>query len=73
MPGLDGQALHARLAAWQPDLLNRLIWITGDTLSPTLARFLTGSHVPVLEKPLDPATLGYRVREHLERVRTSAA
>lgn len=54
MPGIDGPALHAWLAAERPDLLPRMAFATGDTLGAAAARFLEEVKRPVLEKPFTP-------------------
>jgi signal transduction histidine kinase len=65
MPDLDGPALYRALAAQRPDLLPRLVFMTGDTLGGDMTGFLSETGVRVLEKPLDPAGLSARVRTFL--------
>ena len=65
MPDLDGPALYRALAAQRPDLLPRLVFMTGDTLGGDMTGFLSETAVRVLEKPLDPAGLSARVRTFL--------
>jgi CheY-like chemotaxis protein len=57
MPGVSGIELHARLAEARPDLLNRLILSTGDSVSSEAADFLRRSSCPVLNKPFELAEL----------------
>jgi CheY-like chemotaxis protein len=57
MPGVSGIELHARLAATRPDLLDRLILSTGDSVSSEAADFLRHSSCPVLNKPFELAEL----------------
>jgi PAS domain S-box-containing protein len=52
MPDLDGPGLYRRLQATRGDLLDRIAFLTGDTLGPAAARFLAETGVPCLEKPL---------------------
>lgn len=54
MPGIDGVALHAWIAAERPELLTRIAFATGDTLGVAAARFLDQVKRPVLEKPFTP-------------------
>ncbi|MFN3402429.1 MAG: ATP-binding protein, partial [Ferrovibrio sp.] len=54
MPGLDGPSLFARLRSEKPRLTERIIFVTGDTLSPDVADFLRDSGRPCLEKPFAP-------------------
>ena len=57
--------LYRALAAQRPDLLPRLVFMTGDTLGGDMTGFLSETGVRVLEKPLDPAGLSARVRTFL--------
>jgi signal transduction histidine kinase/CheY-like chemotaxis protein len=51
MPGLDGCELYAHLKDIAPELRHRILFITGDTLSPTTSAFLEHSGLPHLNKP----------------------
>jgi CheY-like chemotaxis protein len=73
MPDLDGPALYHELAAQRPDLLPRLVFMTGDTLGGDMTGFLTETGVRVLEKPLDPAGLGRRIQGFLAMRETADA
>jgi CheY-like chemotaxis protein len=65
MPDLDGPALYRELAAQRPELLARLVFMTGDTLGGDMTGFLTETRVRVLEKPLDPAAVSHKVQTFL--------
>ncbi|MEK7701372.1 MAG: ATP-binding protein [candidate division NC10 bacterium] len=52
MPGLDGHALCRRLAAEQPELLRRVIFVTGDTVSTETQALLDEMRLPHLAKPV---------------------
>ncbi|HUH04219.1 MAG TPA: response regulator, partial [Kofleriaceae bacterium] len=65
MPDLDGPGLHAELAARSPALARRLVFLTGDVLTPETGSFLAATGLPVLEKPLDPYDLRLKVRAWL--------
>lgn len=54
MPGLDGPSLFARLRDERPALARRIVFVTGDMLSPDVADFLRDSGQPCLEKPFAP-------------------
>jgi CheY-like chemotaxis protein len=54
MPVLDGPGLYDALRRQNPDMANRLVFITGDTLGPTARRFLRQAGRPVIEKPFVP-------------------
>jgi CheY-like chemotaxis protein len=65
MPGVSGIELHARLAESRPDLLDRLILSTGDSVSTEAAEFLRRSSCLVLNKPFELAELrGMLARVH---------
>jgi len=68
MPDLDGPGLYAKLRAHQPQLLERLLFITGDTLSPSIKRFLSEADRPVIEKPFVPAEIRRAVAQVLDQV-----
>ena len=57
MPGVSGIELHARLSAERPELLDRLILSTGDSVSIEAAEFLRRARCPVLNKPFELAEL----------------
>jgi len=65
MPDLDGPGLHRELAAVAPALARRVVFVTGDVLTPETDRFLGETGLPVLEKPLDPYDLRLKVRAYL--------
>lgn len=66
MPGMDGPALHAWMKLERPRLLNRLGFVTGDTMGPGAVRFLEASGRPSLAKPFTPQA----VRDLVARVRS---
>ncbi|NDC56753.1 MAG: response regulator, partial [Alphaproteobacteria bacterium] len=51
MPVLDGPAMHAKLVAQQSPYLQKIIFVTGDTLTPHVREFIEGQQVSVIEKP----------------------
>jgi CheY-like chemotaxis protein len=53
MPDMDGPALFRTLERERPEIARRMLFITGDTLSPDASDFVEGSGVPVIEKPFD--------------------
>ena len=68
MPGMSGVALHDEIARRRPELLERLVFSTGDVASRAAAEFVQRTRCPVLEKPFELSQLG----ETLERIRTAA-
>ncbi len=55
MPELDGPNLFKVLEERHPALCDRIAFITGDTMSPKVTRFLSTSGRPFIEKPITPA------------------
>jgi len=51
MPGISGPEMYARLKEVRPHLLERIAFVTGDTLGTQMDAFLRDSGRPVLEKP----------------------
>jgi len=51
MPELDGPSFYRELARDYPELSRRVIFITGDTLSPATLTFLEQSGAPTASKP----------------------
>ncbi|HSG95024.1 MAG TPA: response regulator, partial [Afifellaceae bacterium] len=54
MPDVDGPGLYLRIKNAYPKLLERMVFITGDTLGPANRAFLERTGLPYLEKPLSP-------------------
>jgi DNA-binding NtrC family response regulator len=67
MPGMSGMALHDQLAQRRPELLDRLVFSTGDVASKEAAEFVQRTRCIVLEKPFELSKLG----ETLERIRAT--
>lgn len=73
MPDIDGPKLFAWIETNHPALAERTLFVTGDTLGPTAARFLAQCHRPVLEKPFAPADVVRLVGEFPPRAKPGAA
>ncbi len=69
MPELDGVGLCQELERRQPDLLQRLIFITGAIEHPDYQRFLAQTPVPVLAKPFSLSALYALTRQVLSASR----
>ena len=57
MPGTDGASLWRSIRQQHPALANRLLFVTGDTLSPASQAFLASTGCPALDKPFTQAAL----------------
>ncbi|HXH22127.1 MAG TPA: ATP-binding protein [Dehalococcoidia bacterium] len=64
MPGMDGATFYRELRQKDPALASRIIFITGDTVSPDTRSFLQTVSNPVLSKPFKIGPL----REAMDRV-----
>jgi PAS domain S-box-containing protein len=51
MPGMSGHEFYRRLQASDSPAISRLVFMTGDVLSPEASRFLQEAARPVLSKP----------------------
>jgi PAS domain S-box-containing protein len=51
MPGMSGHEFYRRLQASNSPAISRLVFMTGDVLSPEASRFLQEAARPVLSKP----------------------
>ena len=65
MPRLDGPGLYKELGRIRPELTSRVIFVTGDTLSPATRRFLETVGAPSVRKPFEPRQLRAAVRSLL--------
>ena len=54
MPQLDGPGLYREVARRHPEMIRRMIFVTGDTLGPESADFLRKSAAPTFGKPFEP-------------------
>lgn len=66
MPELDGPGLYRELESRRPDLCQRVIFLTGDTLSPQIREFLEQTGAPNLNKPFVPDEVRRLVQRFLE-------
>jgi DNA-binding NtrC family response regulator len=53
MPHLDGPGLYREVTRRHPDMVRRMIFVTGDTLGPESAEFLRRSAAPTFGKPFE--------------------
>ncbi|MBK8097880.1 MAG: response regulator [Planctomycetes bacterium] len=63
MPGMAGSGLYDHLSRHAPDLLRRLVFVTGDLTSPDAAAFARRCRAPIVSKPFAFADLLRRLRE----------
>lgn len=64
MPGINGMEMYDRLKSRRPEVINRMIFSTGDLVSEEAAAFVRTTECVVLQKPFELAAL----RELVERM-----
>src|SRR4029450_14089530 len=57
MPDMDGAALWRAVSTRHPPLARRMLFVTGDTLSPDASRFLAQAGARNLDKPFSKEDL----------------
>ena len=67
MPDMDGAMLWRHICERHPSLCTRLLFVTGDTLSPDAAESLRLSGCDGLDKPFSKADLLIKVAAMLGR------
>lgn len=53
LPDSDGTTLYTRIRELRPELAGRIIFVTGDTVSPDTLSFIKETENPYLTKPFD--------------------
>ena len=72
MQGVDGQMIYQTLVQRQNPLRERVLFVTGDVLSPRTQEFLERHRLPHVAKPFRMEELSQAVKEVLQR-QTAAA
>jgi PAS domain S-box-containing protein len=73
MPDVDGPSFYRELARRDPQLLPRLIFMTGDTLSASTQAFLEQTRVPCVRKPFTLAEIRAIVQRTLQALEKAPA
>lgn len=69
MPAVGGPTFFEILQTTRPDLLPKVMFVTGDTMSASTQKFLQRAARPVLSKPFDPERLRTMVADNLRETR----
>lgn len=69
MPDVSGMHIHARLTDEHPELLSRIVFVTGGAWTEAARDFMAEHADMVLEKPFEPEELRRRLREALRTPR----
>jgi two-component system NtrC family sensor kinase len=67
MPELDGPGLYRELERRQPELLGRLIFVTGDTLAPETRAFVARTGALTVSKPFAPEEIRKAIQQAMRR------
>ena len=62
MPGESGQDVYETVAAARPDLLEKIVFVTGGATSPQIAEFLAKDGIRYLNKPVKRSDLDALLR-----------
>jgi CheY-like chemotaxis protein len=73
MPLMNGWQLYQRLEQERPDLVPRLMFITGDVLSERTLSHIASTHRPLLEKPFGLTELTATLNQLIGRGGAAAA
>ena len=73
MPGAGGPDLYRALESEIDGLDHRMMFMTGDTLRTDLDELVSGTPIPVIEKPLDPRAVAALISGKLKENRREAA
>jgi PAS domain S-box-containing protein len=57
MPVMDGIEFHDTLCRERPDLARRVVFVTGDTVSPATSAFLAAAGRPAVSKPFTESSI----------------
>jgi PAS domain S-box-containing protein len=66
MPAMDGRSFHQALVGARSPMQDKILFVTGDTLSPATLDFLEPNHLPYLAKPFLVEELTFAVNHQLE-------
>lgn len=66
MPGMSGMDFYEKLGETVPEMIPRVVFCTGATLSPDIRQFFDRVPNRILEKPFDPAKVRSFVRTCVE-------
>ena len=61
MPGMSGIELYSLIVDKKPEMKNKVIFITGDNMSPDIISFLHKNNLPGLSKPFDLQALEEKI------------
>jgi DNA-binding NtrC family response regulator len=73
LPRMTGPDFVERLGQLAPELVERVVFMTGGAFTPSTEAFVRASSIPVIEKPFGLDELLHLVMEHCQRLGTLRA
>jgi len=67
MPKMNGIEFFRKIEGRFPRMADRILFMTGEVLSPSIQEFLQEQHVSIIAKPFDLSALYQGVHDALER------
>ncbi len=67
MPRMNGIEFFREIEECLPGMADRILFMTGEILSPNIQKFLQECHASIMAKPFDLPTLYQGVHDALER------
>jgi two-component system NtrC family sensor kinase len=61
MPGMDGVSLYREIEQRWPDLARKVVFVTGDALSPQVQNLLRETGCAIIEKPFVPSEVRQKI------------
>jgi CheY-like chemotaxis protein len=71
MPDVSGMELHERLTQARPEILDRILFMTGGAFTPEARKFLTHVENEYIQKPFDVRQLRELIAAHVAARRSS--
>jgi two-component system NtrC family sensor kinase len=71
MPHMDGEEFYRAAIAMRPELANKIVFLTGDTLCDETQRFLQATGAPYISKPFRMSSVQQTIDEALNHEATS--
>jgi len=69
MPQMTGMAFYERIGAVAPELLKKVVFMTGGAFTPSAEAFLQQGFIQIIEKPFPPLPeLRAVIRKHIGRL-----
>lgn len=67
MPGLSGSEFHERLHEHNPEMADKILFMTGDIVRSKTQEFLKETRAVYINKPFDLSSLYQKVQEAINR------